>query len=79
MEVQEAGTWLYATRKKAGMTQLQLAKKAGLPQTVISRIEMLTVSPRISELTALAKALGVTIQLNAVSRKSRRVSSEETE
>ena len=47
-------------RADAGLTQMQLAVKAGLSMSVISSIEQGSIpDPRVSTLHALAKALGV--------------------
>ncbi|MDH7555724.1 MAG: CBS domain-containing protein [Candidatus Methanosuratincola sp.] len=44
-------------RKKAGLTQEQLAKKAGVSQALIARIEAGTIDPRISTLRKILEAL----------------------
>lgn len=46
-----------AMRKKAGLTQEQLAKKAGVSQALIARIEAGTIDPRISTLRKILEAL----------------------
>jgi len=46
-------------REKAGMTQQQLAEKAGLPQSHISRLEKGQHSPAAKTLEKLSHALGV--------------------
>ena len=46
-------------RKKNGMTQAQLAKKSGLPQSHISRLETGQHSPSHKTLGKIAKSLGV--------------------
>lgn len=49
-------------RVKRGLSQNQLAKMAGVPQSVICDIESgKTKAPRIDTLKAIAAALGVTI------------------
>lgn len=49
-------------RKKQGLSQNQLAKLSGVPQSVICDIESgKTKYPRIDTVAAIAKALGVTI------------------
>jgi transcriptional regulator with XRE-family HTH domain len=46
-------------RADAGLTQMQLAVKAGLSLSVVSQIEQGSIpDPRVSTLHALAKALG---------------------
>lgn len=46
-----------AMRKKAGLTQAQLAKKAGVSQALIARIEAGSIDPRISTLRKILAAL----------------------
>ena len=45
-------------RKNAGLTQEELATKAGLPQSHISRIENEEISPNRLTLEKISKALG---------------------
>ena len=54
-------TTLRQLRKSAGLTQAQLAAKAGLYQQDISRWECGRVQPGISSLLKLTKALGVSV------------------
>lgn len=49
-------------RKQAGLTQEQLAVKAGLPQSHISRIENGEVSPTRLTLEKIAVALGIPVR-----------------
>ncbi|MCD6408759.1 MAG: CBS domain-containing protein [Candidatus Verstraetearchaeota archaeon] len=44
-------------RKKAGLTQKELAKRAGVSQSLIARIEAGTVDPRLSTLRRILKAI----------------------
>jgi len=46
-------------RKEAGLTQAELAARAGTAQAVISRIERGTMSPTLDTLTRIAKGLGM--------------------
>ncbi|MCB1796809.1 MAG: helix-turn-helix transcriptional regulator [Candidatus Competibacteraceae bacterium] len=46
-------------RSASGLTQLELAKKAGLSTNYISRIERADVSPTVETLEKLAKALRI--------------------
>lgn len=55
------GKVLKGLREKSGLTQHQLAEKAGLLQSHISRIERAEYSPTNKTLTKLAAALGVPI------------------
>ena len=54
-------TTLRQLRKSAGLTQAQLAARAGLYQQDISRWECGRVQPGISSLVKLTKALGVSV------------------
>jgi transcriptional regulator with XRE-family HTH domain len=47
-----------ATRRKAGMTQRQVASAAGVPQPTVARIESGAVSPRVDTLARLLAATG---------------------
>ncbi|MFO0699739.1 MAG: helix-turn-helix transcriptional regulator [Nitrospira sp.] len=47
-------------RAKKGLTQLQVARKAGLTLAYIGRLETGHYDPQLSTLRKLAKALGVT-------------------
>ena len=50
-------------RRKLGITQTELARRAGIRQGVLSYIENgRTKHPRIDTLAAIANALGVTIE-----------------
>jgi transcriptional regulator with XRE-family HTH domain len=50
-------------RQKRGWTQTELARKAGVKQSVLSYIESgKTKHPRIDTLSAIASALGVSVQ-----------------
>ena len=53
------GSRLKALRKKAGLSQTQLAEKIGVSLLTLFRWEKNERQPRISEIKALAKALGV--------------------
>ena len=48
-------------RVKKKMTQFMLARKAGLTQAYIARLETGYYDPKLSSLRRLAKVLGVTI------------------
>lgn len=53
---------LAIARAKAGLTQAELAKQAGIPQSVISDIENgKTTNPRVGTLRKLADLFGCTI------------------
>ena len=48
---------LRALRRRAGLTQAELAKRAGVSQSLIARIEAGTVNPRLSTLVKIYSAL----------------------
>jgi transcriptional regulator with XRE-family HTH domain len=53
---------LRALRASAGLTQQELAGKAGLSMSVVTQIERGVIpDPRISTLRALAQALNITV------------------
>lgn len=54
----DAGRVLRQARRRAGLTQRQLAAKAGVPQSVIARIESRAVIPRVDTLDRLLEACG---------------------
>ncbi|WP_324717994.1 helix-turn-helix transcriptional regulator [Carboxydochorda subterranea] len=56
---QELGRYLRALRRQQNLTQEQLAEKAGIHPTFISRIEGGRAMPSLDVLTRLAGALGV--------------------
>jgi ribosome-binding protein aMBF1 (putative translation factor) len=55
-------------REKHGLTQVQLAKASGVPQSQVSRIERGAISPTATTLAKLATVLDAELRL--VSRKS---------
>ena len=48
-------------RRRAGLTQAELAEKAGISRATLARVELAEVDPAASTLRALARALGVTV------------------
>lgn len=55
------GESMRAARKKAGLTQKQLADKSGIPQPTISVIERGKYFPRLLTTIDMADALGITV------------------
>lgn len=53
-------------RKKAQMTQEELAKKIGTNKSYISRVESGKTEPKVSTFYRIIAALGLTIELNPV-------------
>ncbi len=56
-----AAEQIVAARERAGLTQKQLGKKLGLPQSMISRIERNPDRTTVRTLKRVAKALGVRV------------------
>jgi transcriptional regulator with XRE-family HTH domain len=59
----QAANLLRYARRRAGLTQRELAERARVPQPAIARIERGVVNPRIDTLGELLKAAGFTIEL----------------
>jgi transcriptional regulator with XRE-family HTH domain len=53
-------------RKRAGLTQAELAARAGTTQSAIARIENGAVSPSLTHLTELVRAAGFDIDVRLV-------------
>ena len=56
------GKRLSQIRREQGITQVELAKKLGVPQSFISKVETGERSLRVYEQFAYAEALGITIE-----------------
>lgn len=54
---------LVAARKKKGLSQAELAVRAGLPQSTIGRIEARLVSPNLETLNKILPVLGLRLHL----------------
>lgn len=57
------GTILRYARRRAGLTQRELATLARVPQPAIARIERGAVSPRLSTLLPLIEATGFALEI----------------
>jgi transcriptional regulator with XRE-family HTH domain len=51
-----------AWREYLGMTQAELAAKAGIKQPALTRIEKIDANPRKTTLIRLAEAMGLTVE-----------------
>jgi transcriptional regulator with XRE-family HTH domain len=58
-----AADFVRTARNRAGLTQLELGKRAGVTQAAISRIEDGKVSPRFDTLARLLEACGFSIEI----------------
>ncbi len=61
----EAASLLRKTRERAGLTQAELAARAGVTQPVVSRAEATGANPRIATLDRLLRAAGARLELAA--------------
>ena len=59
------GTILREARKRHGVSQASLARRAGTTQSAISRIESDRVSPRVQTLSSLLGLLGEELSIDA--------------
>jgi predicted transcriptional regulator len=59
----KAARMLSQARRRAGLTQRELGRRAGVPQPAIARIERGHVSPTISTLDRLLRATGHVVDL----------------
>jgi predicted transcriptional regulator len=51
-------------RRRAGLTQRELAERSGVPQSSIARMESGKLKPRIDTLTRLIEACGMELQVS---------------
>jgi hypothetical protein len=61
--VTDAGSLLRKARKAAGLTQAELARRAGVTQSVVSAYEAGRREPAVSTLSRLVDATGATLRL----------------
>jgi predicted transcriptional regulator len=59
----KAGPALRYARKKAGLSQRDLARKVGMPQSTIGRIEAGLVDPQVGTLSRLIRACGFDLEV----------------
>jgi transcriptional regulator with XRE-family HTH domain len=52
---------LRGVRRRAGLSQRELARRAQVPQSTVARIELGTLSPRVDTLDRLLRAAGQTL------------------
>lgn len=62
------GQIIEEARKKAKMTQAELAAKIGTNKSYISRVETGRTEPRVSNFYRIAAALSLTVELSASSK-----------
>nr|WP_294469523.1 helix-turn-helix transcriptional regulator [uncultured Sellimonas sp.] len=56
-------------RKMQGLTQAELAKKAGVPRSNITRFESGNYNPSLELLVRIAAALGMTLQMRLIAKE----------
>ena len=74
MEIQLEMDIIKATieaRKKCGLTQRELAKKANVKQPVIARLESRARSPRVSTLMKILYPMGYTLRVLPIEKKKK--------
>jgi transcriptional regulator with XRE-family HTH domain len=59
----QSGRILAGARRRAGLTQRELAARAGLPASTVARIESCRVDPRFGTLMALLRECGETLSV----------------
>ena len=57
------GRYLRYARRKSGLTQVELGERAGVPQSVVARIESGASMPRFDTLDRLLNACGYALEL----------------
>ncbi len=61
----DPATLIRSTRLRAGLTQAELARRAGVTQPVVSRAETQGANPRYATLDRLVRAAGARLELSA--------------
>ncbi len=61
----KAASMLRYARRLAGLTQRQLAERAGVPQATVGRIEAGQITPRVDTLEKLLRAAGQELNVSA--------------
>jgi transcriptional regulator with XRE-family HTH domain len=62
----QCGQFVKAARLRKGLDQSQLAKRVGMQQSAVSRIERDVVSPSLETLNRLMEGMGETLMLSSV-------------
>ena len=63
MDQEKIGRFIAETRNQAGMTQKELAERAGLQQSAIARMESLRSIPQIDTLHKVLRPLGYKLDI----------------
>lgn len=56
-------------RNDLGMTQREVAEKAGIKQPALARIELLKVMPKLDTLVKIASAVGLKVKLDSLEKQ----------
>ena len=56
-------------RKMQGMTQAEIARRAGVPRSNITRFESGSYNPSLELLVRIAAAMGMTLQMQLVAKE----------
>ena len=59
---------IYSARRRAGLTQTELARRLGLPQSQVSRWERGSVAPSLETLQRIVRACGLELTLGIANR-----------
>ena len=62
----DSGQFLRESRRRAGLTQQQVADRAAVSQSLIARIESGHVAPSLERLLALVRACGFDLEIHVV-------------
>ena len=62
----DSGQFLRESRRRAGLTQQQVADRAAVSQSLIARIERGHVAPSLERLLALVRACGFDLEIHVV-------------
>jgi len=71
MDISESAATVREARRLSGLTQRDLARRAGTSQPAIARIETGLASPTLSTLERLAAAAGFDVKLSLIPRTPR--------
>lgn len=58
----DIGARIFELREESGLTQTELARRAGVSQTTVVHVETAQVRPRLATLRRLAKGFGITVE-----------------
>ena len=62
----DSGQFLFESRRRAGLTQQQVADRSAVSQSLVARIERGHVAPSLERLLALVRACGFDLEIHVV-------------